>query len=202
MGSQVTNWYTSDLHIGHEKVARLRGFETVEEHDAHVAKMWDERVGINDVVFVLGDIGLTQFESRVFPWFQERPARALHLVAGNHDPVHPSRSGALKEQRKWLKVFDTINPYLIRKIEGHRVALSHFPYRSYGDGNDHGEPLNGRFAEWRVDEELGLPLLHGHTHETFVYTADNMLHVGWDAWGAPVHESEVRLWLAGKATRG
>jgi calcineurin-like phosphoesterase family protein len=213
----VTVFYTSDLHIDHKLVAGHRGHRRVREeflstnfsssipenspvlepdtaaHDAALAAYWDATVKKDDIVFVLGDTGLGKFEKVVLPWFDARPG-IKHLIAGNHDPVHPARSDAVKLQRRWLQTFDTINPYTTRKIAGQRVLLSHFPYKSYGDGTTHGEPGEGRWAEWRVDESLGKLLVHGHTHGP-ERAHGNQFHVGWDAWGRFVTHEELEDWV-------
>jgi calcineurin-like phosphoesterase family protein len=205
----MTVFYTSDLHIGHKLVAGERGFWQEREvfkgspleqpipdpaaHDAALAEYWDKTVSGEDTVYVLGDVGLGRFESRVLPWFDARPG-IKHLVAGNHDPVHPCRSDAVKLQWRWLKTFATINPYATRKIAGQKVMLSHFPFASYGDGTTHGEPGEGRWTEWRVPEELGKLLVHGHTHGT-EKAHGNQFHVGWDAWGRFVTQDELEAWV-------
>lgn len=200
----MTIWYTSDLHIGHRLVAAHRGYKGHEDpfesqdvpvdiigHDADLASYWDNTVALDDTVFVLGDTGMGRFEQHVLPWFDARPG-TKHLIAGNHDPVHPSRSDALKLQKRWLQTFNTINPYLTRKLNGHKVILSHFPYESWGEGP--GRDGESRWNEWRIDESLGKPLLHGHTHgpET---AHGRQLHVGWDARERFVSQEEVLEWL-------
>jgi calcineurin-like phosphoesterase family protein len=203
----MTIYYTSDLHIGHRLLASERGFmkeggdylgaplellPDTDAHDASLAQYWDDTVKTDDTVYVLGDTGLGRFEQVVLPWFDARPG-TKHLIAGNHDPVHPCRSDAVKLQRRWLQTFDTINPYVTRKLAGQKVMLSHFPYQSYGDGDQHGEP-EGRWNEWRIDESLGKLLLHGHTHGT-ERAHGNQFHVGWDAWGRFVSQEEIIDWV-------
>lgn len=199
-------FFTSDLHIGHKLVAGLRGFwdeDNVDddgnaapdtlEHARTVAAIWDATVKPSDTVFVLGDTGLSNW-SYVLNWFDNRPG-TKHLIAGNHDPVHPARSDAIKLQKEWLHVFATINPYTTRKIAGEKVLLSHFPYASYGDGTTHGEPGEGRWSEWRADERLGKLLIHGHTHGPERAHDGNQFHVGWDAWGGLVPMQTIVDWV-------
>src|SRR4051812_40938746 len=50
--------YTSDLHIGHQKVAGIRGFATTEEHDLAMAELWRAQVQPDDQVWILGDLSL------------------------------------------------------------------------------------------------------------------------------------------------
>lgn len=77
-----------------------------------------------------------------------------------------------------------------RRTEG--LAL-HFPYASYGDGLVHGEPGEGRWVEWRCQDD-GKLLLHGHTHGQ-EQAHDRMFHVGWDAWHRFVRHEELEAWV-------
>lgn len=191
-------WYTSDLHIGHRMVAKLRGFtlpggdeaDTV-EHDAWLATMWDRVVKQDDQVFVLGDISINGGQ-HALDWIQARPG-VKHLISGNHDPVHPMHSKALKVMPHWLNYFATITPFLRRKLASQTVLLSHFPYESWGDGP---ERPGARHLEYRLPDK-GLPLLHGHTHG-FEQAHDNMFHVGVDAWRELVPQDEIIDWVVGR----
>jgi calcineurin-like phosphoesterase family protein len=65
----------------------------------------------------------------------------------------------------------------------YQFELSHFPY----SGDSHGEE---RYREFRKDD-LGVPLIHGHTHEDKKFSWSRaktpQIHVGMDAWNfAPV----------------
>jgi len=190
-GGSVSNiLYTSDLHLGHEHVAETRGFKNHFDHDEWIVDLWNDAVGKNDIIFVLGDIAVDK-TPYALAILRGLPGRK-RLVAGNHDQAHP-----LNHRRfaawlpKYLDVFETVSPMMMRKVGDRRVMLSHFPYESWGDG----EAREGsRFEEWRLPDK-GLPLLHGHTHGT-EREHGRMLHVGVDAWGRPVKESEVAAWLA------
>lgn len=165
-------------------------------HDEHIAHIWDKTVKSGDTVYILGDTGMSRFDEVVLPWFKARKG-IKHLIAGNHDPVHPARSDSVKLQaRKWLDVFDTINPYTTKRINGEKVLLSHFPYAWYGDGDTHGEPGEGRWAEWRLPD-TGKFLVHGHTHGQ-ERDHGSMFHVGWDAWGQLVPEQTLTDWIESK----
>ncbi len=185
-------FYTSDLHVGHKLVAAIRGYHEggtpgVEPpdpravvadpvaHDRALAAMWDRTVGANDVVYVLGDISISG-SSYALDWFAARPGRK-HLISGNHDKVHPMHSQCLKVLPEWLMVFDSIQPFLRRKLLGKTVLLSHFPYLDWGDGPDRSQ--EARYPEYRLPD-VGYPLLHGHTHgpET---AHGHSFHVGIDA---------------------
>lgn len=177
-------WLTSDTHLGHDFVARLRGFESHNEHDAAIARKWDKRVRDGDEVWVLGDIAMNGWKDRL-AWFWHRPG-IKHLVLGNHDRAHPLHRNAHGHQSHYLSVFETVQT--AASLRGGKVLLSHFPYDGEGVTRDPDKPE--RYSQWRL-RDMGLPLLHGHTHDDvrFRWSAKGTLmhHVGLDAWGlAPV----------------
>jgi len=196
-------YYTSDLHIGHRLVAGLRGFydednvaddplggpvamPDTEAHDAWLADIWDSTLRDDDQIFVLGDISINGGQ-HALDWIERRPG-IKHLIAGNHDPVGPWDRRSTRLLPHWLKYFETIQPYLRRKLNGIDFLLSHFPYMPY----DRVEP---RFEQYRLPN-LGLPLVHGHVHSDEKFEFPNQLHVGIDAWeGQLVPQEFVQKWL-------
>lgn len=180
-------WLTSDTHLGHDFVSRLRGFENHVEHDAHLARIWDRRVRDDDEVWVLGDIAMNGWADRM-QWFSKRPG-TKHLVLGNHDRAHPSRKNAHSHLKHFRLHFNTVQT--TARLEN--ILLSHFPY----DG-DHGED---RHTQWRLRDE-GAPLAHGHLHDDvkarLSAQGTPMVHVGLDAWGlSPVTLHDVKTQFIG-----
>jgi calcineurin-like phosphoesterase family protein len=207
-------WYTSDLHIGHRLVAGKRAFwdennvtgdvghgyddptyeaaPDPEEHDRTLAQNWDAVVKPDDQVWILGDISVSG-KQHALDWIEQRPG-IKHLVAGNHDPIHPQFRTAQKLLPHWNKYFETIQPFARRKIEGISFLLSHYPYMSWGDGPDRGP---ARDEQYRLPD-LGMPLLHGHTHGT-EREHGSMFHVGLDAWDLQlVPQSTIQEWIHAK----
>lgn len=204
-------WFTSDLHIGHEMVAvqrflpsKIDGTASIGWHDAMLAHRWDENVRPDDQVWVLGDLTLggTEAVAHGLNWISDRPG-VKHLIAGNHDPVHPMHRDAHRWQSAYLKVFASVQAFARRRIAGQDVLLSHFPYEG-----DHS--ATERFRPYRLRDvgDPGTPLLHGHTHsaEKISYGRDRwvgipgvnptrgpmQIHVGVDAWDMrPVALSEI-----------
>lgn len=172
----MTVWFTSDLHLGHRMVARLRGFQDPAEHDDAVAENWAARIRKNDQVWVLGDLAVSS------------PAAALariatlpgekHLITGNHDECFPAHRDAYRRQGKYLEVFSSVQSVARRRVEGRSTMLSHFPYPNSPEA-DHTEIL--RYSQYRLPDE-GDWLLHGHTHSRS-RGQGREIHVGLDAWG-------------------
>lgn len=173
-------WFTSDLHFGHRKVAELRGFERVFDHDVAVCDAWHEVVRKGDQVWVLGDLAVSS------------PAHALttlsllpgekHLIWGNHDGGHPMHRDAHRKAARYLEVFASAQTLARRRVLGEEVLLSHLPY--YGDTDGR---VGDRHTQYRLRNE-GLPLIHGHTHNDRQlsvaptrYPFTPQLHVGLDA---------------------
>jgi calcineurin-like phosphoesterase family protein len=209
----VSIYFTSDLHIGHAKIAAIRfGHDEIPDwwsdyetnrHDQILAQKWDETVGKDEVVYVLGDIssGSSSGQLKALEWLRKRPGRK-RLIKGNHDSVHDMYRDAHAWEDKYRKVFESLNLHGRRRITlrpiseggdgGHvDVLLSHFPYTG-----DH-KPAD-RHTQWRLRDE-GLIILHGHTHssEKLSYAvtgnATPQIHIGVDAWhGKPVPLDEIQ----------
>lgn len=180
-------WVTSDQHILHPLVARLRGFATAVACADHQARIWDRRIGDDDDVWVCGDVAMGD-RSVSLPWFGRRPGRK-HLVLGNHDRAHPMHNNAHRFIAEYATVFDTVQTMArISVADGEpKVNLSHFPYE--GDRNAE------RFSEWRM-RDSGRTLLHGHTHLQQVVSRTRggtlQVHIGVDAWDlSPVRRSTI-----------
>ena len=197
-----TVWYTSDVHLGHERAALSRGFARkdgsadIEAHDAEVIGSLRGCVRKQDTLYVLGDIATGGFD-RALEQLRTIPG-IKHLVSGNHDPVHPMHStsaGALRQER-WTSTFDSIQPFGRRVHRGAELEfyLSHFPYDGDNPRRAHADQPD-RNPEWRL-RDLGTTLVHGHTHDAtqrahLSALGTPMVHVGWDAWQRPVNQDEL-----------
>lgn len=172
----VRQLFTADLHLGHAKVAGLRGFDDWIHHDAAVANNWRRVVGERDTVWILGDFSCGR-EAHALRVLRNLPGRK-RLILGNHDAAHPMHRRAPQALARYGDVFEYVATAGRVKLAGRDFLLSHFPYQ--GDHTD--EP---RYRQWRLPN-LGEALLHGHTHradqgvhqETFALE----IHVGLDAW--------------------
>lgn len=173
----MKTWYTSDLHIDHQKVAvEVRGFETIEAHNACLAARWDELVHKDDFVYVVGDIssGTNRGQLAALEWIYQRPGTKI-LIPGNHDRVHGSYRDRTQWETKYFEVFKSITQFARIKVLGEDVLISHFPYPGFD--REYGE---SRMDQYRLPD-YGEWLLHGHTHSK-VRRIQKMIHIGVDAW--------------------
>ena len=180
-------FYWSDLHLGHNKVAKLREFSTTEEHDAAIIDAWAATVTPRDTVWVLGDLtaGGARDTRNALNTIGKLPG-TKRLITGNHDKLHPINRPRVSDYSAWLDTFATIDNAARIKLHGTSVLLSHFPY----DGDHTGQD---RHSQWRL-RNLGAPLIHGHVHAEW-RTRDRMLNVGVDHWPTPASQNEILEWL-------
>jgi calcineurin-like phosphoesterase family protein len=203
----MTNFYTSDLHVHHRKVASIRwqrvnptaalpeDLEAIAAwHDDLLVRNWNAVVAKDDLVFVLGDLAVSGTKTSV--------DRALDLIAtlhgrkrlypGNHDPVHAMNRDATKWKKRYHEVFEDIDIAGRRKFtlcDGsvRNVMMSHFPYTGDRDQDD-------RDPQWRL-RDCGDWLLHGHLHSEgspFHTLGTRQIDVGLDPWNlAPVAEKTL-----------
>lgn len=179
----MSNWLTSDLHLGHAKVAAARRFDTIDHHDRVILNTMSKLVGPGNDLWVLGDGALGKNKAgrlRALPG--ALPDRRLHLVLGSHETIHPGNS-TFADRTPWLETFDSIDTFAWLRHNGIQVLLSHFPYD--GDNEDSDEGVKDRFEQWRL-RDRGQVLAHGHTHShravTASYWGTPQIHGGLDAW--------------------
>jgi calcineurin-like phosphoesterase family protein len=185
-------WFTSDQHFGHARIIELCGrpFRDVDDMNQQIIDRWNERVGHDDSVYVLGDFALGKIADTLLLAAQLNGYKLL--VPGNHDRCWHGEKRAPR-RRDWVQryrdagfkeVWDAPRPMPavlgINSKPLTPVACSHFPYDN--DPWDRHE-LNG-FSP--IDH--GGWLLHGHVHDLY-QVKGRQINVGVDAWDfAPVSE--------------
>ena len=134
-------WFTADLHLGHgniikycqrpflspeeRKRARMnpRGLwkvspATVARHDEALLDAINERVGEEDILWVLGDFSLAPLEQA--RTYRERiRCRHVNLVRGNHDLA------------SYDALFERVLDQGMIKHQGKKIWLNHYPMRSW-----------------------------------------------------------------------
>lgn len=169
---------TSDPHVGHVKVIETRRRMTTRvsqelvgdsslTHDGVIREIWRRTLTKNDQLWILGDIsaGGRQAQLDALQFISELKTETgaqFHLVAGNHDGIHPLNRDAHKWFRAYADVFDSVSSAASKKIAGKRVCLSHFPFSGDHTSED-------RHTQWRLRDEDRW-LLHGHTHQDLPFT--------------------------------
>lgn len=193
----MARFFTADLHLGHRNIARyetgraqaarvapLDGSaddETQSGLDSFLINRWNEVVGPDDEVWLLGDACMGRLDRTI-----DQLGRLLGrivLVPGNHDRVW---AGDHRRDQWWDRylaagIDEIIDGTTSLKLaDGTVVDVDHFPYE--GDSSDQDRYVNHR----PVDQ--GRVLLHGHVHSTWRANG-RMINVGVDVWNyKPVPE--------------
>ncbi|WP_372423328.1 metallophosphoesterase family protein [Salinarimonas chemoclinalis] len=150
----MTVYFTSDTHFSDPRVLAIdrRPFASLELHDAALIALWRETVGADDVVWHLGDFARDGPEGRAAAILAQLPGEK-HLILGNNDPDSVARDPAWASVRHYAEI----------EVEGQRLVLCHYPFRT-----------------WR-DSGKGVIDLHGHSHGR-LGPIPRQYDVGVDVW--------------------
>jgi calcineurin-like phosphoesterase family protein len=131
-------YFTSDLHLGHRNIHKLRSrvetsfqsgefieFSEEKEHVEALVDLWSSVVTKRDTVFVLGDVAFTKAG---LDTFSQLPGRK-RVILGNHDidgkafaPIVDSVEGLVKYKKQFWLSHSPIHPEELRgklNIHGH-----------------------------------------------------------------------------------
>lgn len=145
-------WWTADTHFRHRGVVQLsdRPFSTVEEMDEALIENWNKVVHPRDIVYHLGDFSFCSPKE-----IAKRLNGTIQLILGNHDKYG---------RPHYEEAFSWVGHYKYIKFRDQKIAMSHYPMRSW-QGMQRGT--------WH---------LFGHTHQT-LKPAMGSCDVGVDYWG-------------------
>ena len=148
-------WITSDPHYNHKNICRgvtnwrtqdgdiplnsTRDFQSVDQMNNTLVDNINSKVGQDDTLIILGDIGFGGFES-IGKFLDRLICKNIHLVLGNHD--HHIRNNRENIQDRFMSVSD----YLQVRIYDQDFVFSHYPFASWNGLNK------------------GVIHLHGHVH--------------------------------------
>lgn len=139
-------YYTADLHFHYALLLPSRPFATVEEMDEALVKNWNDTVGPEDTVYLVGDIGWNG--GRVPGELLERLSGHKHLIRGNHDTGYED-AGRLY---RWFETVTDFNE--IDDGETH-ILLCHYPMLYHKRGYMiHGHLHHGRGRDYELLRQL------------------------------------------------
>lgn len=161
----MTIFFTSDTHFGHAgALGRFRRpFASVREMNAAMTARWNETVTDADEVWHLGDFAI-KMPALAMTEILATLAGRKHLVLGNNDG----------EATRRLPGWASVQHYAEIEVEGTRLVLCHYPFRTW----------NGMYK--------GAYNLHGHSHGQ-LKEMTRQVDVGVDVWDfRPVTLSQIR----------
>ena len=146
----MATFYIADLHFGHANVLKFdnRPWVKIEDHDAALIKNWNDTVGFDDDVYILGDFSWYNV-TKTIEIFKQLNGRK-HLIIGNHDLklLKNQDIRALFVEIEYYKEISDGNNYII---------LSHYPIpcfnkHYYGSIHLYGHVHNS--FEWNMMESV------------------------------------------------
>lgn len=193
----MTDYFTSDLHLGHERIIDLcnRPFKSVEHMNNQICGRWNEQVTEDDQVFILGDLAMGPIKESLK--LVEKLKGKKYLVPGNHDRVHPCYPQKAAKGEEMCRMYEDAGLAILglevdyyplgSALEQNPLPwkLCHFP-----TSGDH--TTDDRYPEYRPSLDDNEWLIHGHVHELWAING-RQINVGVDQWDfTPVRESVLR----------
>ena len=144
-------YYIADLHLGHKNCMAFdnRPFTDIETHDNTIIKNWNDTVGIDDEVYLLGDISWHN-STKTLEIFNQLNG-IIHLIKGNHD------NKVLKNRELQKRFCEIIDYKELDLGDNKHLVLSHYPipcfnWHYYGSYHFYGHVHNS--FEWNMMEHL------------------------------------------------
>lgn len=135
----MKTFFTADLHLFDEDIAKARGFNSAQEYRDMMLDRWNNTVGKKDLVYILGDISKEEQKEAVC-FIQNKLAGYKVLVPGNHDSI----GACMQFKAHWCHTVVPVGTSL--KIGDANMLLTHIPvhpdelffYRGNLHGHIHG----------------------------------------------------------------
>ncbi len=141
-------YFTSDLHLGHEKVLKFgsRPHDTVEEMFECIKAMWNDKITKRDVVYILGDIAWSEQWALKINALDGRK----RLIMGNHDNnFHPSVLSRIFEKVQGCAVYKGC---ILTHIPIHPDQFYRWRANIHGHIHDkHLTPKDNRYINVNID---------------------------------------------------
>ena len=164
-------WFTSDTHFRHKNILTFcpntRKGTNVDEHDRFLIETWQEDVGQEDLVFMLGDVSFGD-AAETHNILRQLPGQKI-LIWGNHDKVIRSDHSL---QAHFYKMAD----YARISIDNQPVILFHYPI-------------------WEFDMmHRGAYHFHGHVHGSTTTHPPVIPGRVWDVSLDTRPDADMKLW--------
>ena len=121
---------TADLHLGHKKLAEVRGFKSTDEHDQHIKERWNSVVTDKDKVYVLGDVC---FGKKNMYKLNELNGRKI-LIKGNHDDL---KASIYLQYFHDIRASHQLDMYLLTHIPVHPISAHRWVGNIHGHTHAH-----------------------------------------------------------------
>lgn len=172
-------FFTSDLHISHQMLAKERGYSDIDVMNEHILLTMNNMVRTDDELYILGDFSFGKTEETV-KWLNRLNCKNLYLIRGNHD--HDKITNKISDYFIWIK------DYYILKIKDEEfkngkqnLILFHYPMLTWD---------RAHYGTWQ---------LCGHSHGSLDSKfKSTRIDIGWDCWHRPIAYEDIKRHMKNK----
>jgi calcineurin-like phosphoesterase family protein len=148
-------FFSSDTHISHKNIVRgttswrnedgsipmgsVRNFDTIEDMNETIIKNFNDRIGQDDLLFLLGDVAFGGYQN-IEKFLDRLTCKNVSLIYGNHDQNIKKNVYGLQDRFMGCMDYREIN------LKDQDFVLCHYPLSSWHKVNK------------------GVIHLHGHVH--------------------------------------
>ena len=141
-------WFASDFHYSHKNIVKklsnwdnlntCRDFDSIEDMDNTIIKNLNDKIGMQDYLFILGDLSFSV--SGVQEFVKRLNCKNLYLLYGNHDKP-------IRTNKHLQGHFRGISDVGMVIVDNQRIFMSHYAHRV-----------------WPHSHQLNTYHLYGHSH--------------------------------------
>ena len=124
-------WFTSDLHFGHRNVLKFcdRPWDNEKEMDNGLIENWNNTVGDNDIVFILGDVFWFNDSHSIKKVLSKLKGKYIYIIPGNHDDF---KSYHRVDDDRINLCEDVVVTWITRESKKlQEIWLSHYPMMTW-----------------------------------------------------------------------
>jgi calcineurin-like phosphoesterase family protein len=171
-------YFTSDTHFGHTNIIKYcnRPYDTVEEMDEGIIKIWNKVVPKDGIVFHLGDF--TFKGSKAIQEYRSQLNGTIYLCEGNHDNGREVRKSGCFHQI--ADIYDLTLQDDEMPEGKQEIVCCHYPIFSHKNSS------HGAFH------------FHGHLHGLAGLNKISAVDVGIDVWQQPMTYQELKTHITKK----
>lgn len=170
----MATFFTSDLHIGHERCAvAFRPHSSLGDMHDYIITYWNLNITKEDDVYVLGDVFMGEWKTleKANEFLNRLNFKSFNVIPGNHDKPNFLREISIHRSKMELNDFDVSTTHLVEKrfpvetknTKMYPLVCSHYP-----------------LASWSTVAK-GIGHVHGHCHMAYKGKG-RILDVGWDGF--------------------
>lgn len=191
--SEQKVWFTSDLHLGHQRdfIWKARGYASADDHTYSVIQSINAHVEPNDILFMGGDLCLNTNIHKLHEYLELIQCQNFWMLWGNHNNPHEKSIYRLERDKMTPRGIREIYPLKYRNvtflghycevsINGQFIILFHYPLLSWNHLSTGAWALVGH-------EHGGLPATRPENKN------GKILDIGWDLYNKPLSFNEVKI---------